>query len=336
MDFTFNINVTKKDILSQVSDEQIMSFYLKVPIKKGLFCSPLRVDNKPTCSFYRNKNRDLIFKDFATGQHLNIFAVVETMYNCNYNEALKIIANDFNIVPNSISKDRYIAPSLKIKSYSKIQVELKDFDESELKWWYKFGISEKILKHYNVYSCKHVFLNDSLLSVSKPECPIYGYFGGIDNGRELWKCYYPKRKEYRFLGNYPVTYIQGYKQLPDKGKICVITKSMKDVMCFYSLGVPACAPNSETVIPSKELIDDLTSRFENVFAIWDNDLTGVTFLNKIKRMYPQVKCLIIPRKYGAKDFSDLFKKYGREQVKQYIKQYLIWQRDRENQIHLQK
>lgn len=170
-----------------------------------------------------------------------------------------------------------------------------------------------------MYSCKHVFLNDSLLSVSKPECPIYGYFGGINNGRELWKCYYPKRKEYRFLGNYPVTYIQGYKQLPDKGKICVITKSMKDVMCFYSLGVPACAPNSETQFIPENVLIELENRFENIFVLFDLDHTGISFSKKIKRKYPKLIVTLLPRVDGCKDISDYYRKYKRDKTIQMIK-----------------
>ena len=65
-DFKFYIEpkITKDFLLSYNSEETYMSFYLGIPIKKGLFCSPLRKHNTPTCSFYRNKQGDLIFKDF--------------------------------------------------------------------------------------------------------------------------------------------------------------------------------------------------------------------------------------------------------------------------------
>ena len=106
MDFTFKQNLNKDLILSNISEEQIMEFYLKVPVKKGLFCSSLREDNRPTCSFYRNKGGYLIFKDFATGQHLNCFGVVETLFGVNYYKALEIIANDFGIQHSDIPKNK--------------------------------------------------------------------------------------------------------------------------------------------------------------------------------------------------------------------------------------
>lgn len=296
-----------------------------------MFCSPLRRDKHKTCSVFRSNSGTLLFKDFATGQAINCFEVVKSLYNCDYFTALKIIANDFGLIKDkTIKKNKglLISKDIKVqdKEMSKIQVEIQDFTELELKWWGKYGITLDILKKYNVYSCKSVFLNGNLYAQSSQNCPIFGYYGGKikENGEkiELWRCYFPKLKEKRFLSNWPSNKIQGFSQLPAKGNICVITKSLKDVACLDSFNIPACAPNSECIIPSKELVDNLTRRFKHVFCLWDCDLTGITFLNKIKREYPQLKCLIIPRRLKAKDFSDLREKYGYKKTKQFILEYL--------------
>lgn len=327
MNLSFEPKLTKELILSKFSEEQLMEYYLNIPVKKGLFRSPLREDKRPTCSFFRNNKGTLMFKDFATGQCLDVFSIVQQTFRCNYFEALRIIANDFGIIqsktlqknPGKINENPI---KIEDKEISKIQVEIQDFTELELKWWAKYGITPEILKKFNVYSCKHVFLNGNLLAKSQQHCPIFGYYGKKYHGIELWKIYFPKRTNYRFIGNYPCKKLQGYDNLPKSGKICVITKSQKDVMALYAYGIPACAPNSETIIPSEFIINDLTSRFEHVFALWDNDRTGVTFLNKIKKKYPQIKCLIIPRNLEAKDFSDLRAKYGYKKTKEFIIQYL--------------
>ena len=335
MIFEFQPKITKELILSRFSEEQIMEFYLHIPIKKGLFRSPLRRDKEPTCSFYRNNSGNLIFKDFATGQHLNVFGVVQSIFNCDYFEALKIIANDLGIVRNSsitrnTGKINKNPIKIKDKEMSKIQIEVQDFTELELKWWKKYGITLDILKKFDVYSCKHVFLNDQVFAKSQQHCPIFGYYGKKYQGLELWKIYFPKRTSYRFIGNYPAKKLQGYDKLPKTGKICAITKSLKDCMALYAYGIPACAPNSETVIPSEAVVNDLLSRFEYVFCLWDNDYTGVSFLNKIKRKYPQLECLIIPRSLGAKDFSDLRALYGYKKTKQLIYDYLKYYAEKAN------
>ena len=327
MNLSFEPKLSKELILSRFSEEQLMEYYLRIPVKKGLFRSPLREDKRPTCSFFRNNKGTLMFKDFATGQCLDVFSIVQQIFRCNYFEALRIIANDFGIIqsktlqknPGKINENPI---KIEDKEISKIQVEIQDFTELELKWWAKYGITPEILKKFNVYSCKHVFLNGNLLAKSQQHCPIFGYYGKKYHGLELWKIYFPKRTNYRFIGNYPCKKLQGYDNLPKSGKICVITKSQKDVMALYAYGIPACAPNSETVIPSEFIINDLTSRFEHVFALWDNDITGVTFLNKIKKKYPQIKCLIIPRNLEAKDFFYFFAKYGYKKTKEFIIQYL--------------
>ena len=341
MNFQFQQKLNKDLILSKYSEEQIMEYYLNVPVKKGLFRSPIRSDKNPTCSFYRNKSGDLIFKDFATGQHLNIFGIVQEIHHCDYHKALRIIANDLGIIknksiPKNIGKINLNAVKFKDRETSKIQVQIQDFTEQDLKWWGKYGITKGILNHFNVFSCKHVFLNGNLFASYQQHCPIYGYYGGkIQENKEkieLWKCYFPKRKEYRFIGNYPAKKLQGYDKLPKKGKICVLTKAQKDVMALYAYGIPACAPNSETVIPSKTIIDDLINRFEYVFALWDNDNTGVTFLNKMKRQFPQLHCLIIPKHYEAKDFSDLRAKYGEQETKKFIIKYLKYFKQKNEKV----
>lgn len=337
MDFQFQPKLTKELILSRFSEEQIMEYYLHIPIKKGLFRSPLRRDKEPTCSFYRSGREDLIFKDFATGQHLNAFGVVQSLFNCDYFEALKIIANDFGII-----RDKSIARNpgkinsnpvqIKDREMSKIQIEVQDFSELELKWWGKYGIDLSILKKFDVYSCKHLFLNGQLFAKSQQHCPIFGYYGKKYQGLELWRCYFPKRTSFRFITNWPSKKIQGYDQLPKQGKLLVITKSMKDVMCLYSCGITACAPNSETQFVSDSVLEDLKKRFKHIVVLFDNDETGISFMNKIKKKHPDLIYTWIPRHYNAKDISDFYKEYGRKETLNIIKEFVLWLKNRENSI----
>lgn len=321
--------LTKDLILSKLSEEQIFSFYIGSEIKsKKLFRSKLRNDKNPTCSMYRNKSNTLIYKDFATNQHLNCFSYVMELFKCNYYEALKIIANDFNIITDSSvikNKGKIIPKDFRIeeKEFSKIQVEIQDFTDLELKWWNRYGITLDILKKFNVYSCKHVFLNEQIIAKSQQHCPIFGYYGKKYHGEELWRIYFPKRKESRFMGNWPSKKIQGFEYLPKSSKLLVITKSLKDVMCLYSLGITAIAPNSETQFISKNVLNDLKKRFKYIVVLFDNDLTGVSFMNKQKKKYPELIYTCIPRKYNAKDISDFYKKYNKKNTQELIKNFLL-------------
>ena len=329
MDFSFKPKISKELILSRFSEEQLMEYYLHLPVRRGLFRSPLRRDKQPTCSFYRNNSGTLIFKDFATGQHLNVFGVVQEIFKCNYHEALRIIANDMGIVrdrelrrnPGKINEN---PTKITDKEMSKIQVEVQDFTDLELKWWGKYGITLNILKKFNVYSCKHVFLNGNLLAKSQQHCPIFGYYGKKYQGIELWRCYFPKRTSFRFITNWPSKKIQGYDQLPKEGKLLVITKSMKDCMTLYSCGISAIAPNSENLFVSDNMLNELKSRFKYIVVFYDNDRPGLHNMARIRREHPELVYISIPKQYGSKDISDFYKDHGRKETLNLIKKFVLW------------
>lgn len=333
MNFQFEPKLTKDLILFRFSEEQIMEYYLHIPIKRGLFRSPLRRDKEPTCSFYRNSSGTLIFKDFATGQHLNVFGVVQEIFKCDYFESLRIIANDFGIVknrdlPRNPGKINENPIKIEDKETSKIQIEVQDFTDLELKWWGKYGITKEILSKFNVYSCKHVFLNDQLFAKSQQHCPIFGYYGNKYQGLELWRCYFPKRKSFRFITNWPSKKIQGFDQLPKSGKLLVITKSMKDVMCLHSCGITACAPNSENLFVSDSVLEDLKNRFKYIVVFYDNDRPGLYNMTKIRKEHPELIYTYIPKHFGSKDISDFYADHGRKETLNLIKEFIIWLKNR--------
>ena len=101
MKFKLVTTITKEYLLSKNSQETYLTYYLGLPVKKGLFRSPLRQDEKPTCAFYMNKRGDIIFKDFNGSFSGNFISVVMYKYGCNYYKALRIIANDFGYIQDS-------------------------------------------------------------------------------------------------------------------------------------------------------------------------------------------------------------------------------------------
>ena len=330
MNFNFYIEpeITKDFLLSYNQEEVYMTYYLGITVKKGLFCSPLRRDNTPTCSFYRNKAGELIFKDFNGSFYGNFIDVVMYKYSLTYHEALRTIANDFGLIktPGYVKHKGIIRqnlPKFEDPGVANIQVEIKDFSEKELEWWNSYGITEKILKKYHVYSCKTIFLNGNYFKASSDKNPAYGYYGGKEDGFELWRIYFPKQDSYRFLTNWKAKQIQGFKQLPKDGNLLVITKSMKDVMCLNSLGIKAIAPNSENLFISDDLLEKLKVRFKYIAVFYDNDLPGISNMQKIKKEHPELVYTWIPRHYEAKDISDFRKKYGEKKTKKFIRDLII-------------
>lgn len=324
MDFSFEPKVTREFLLSENNEETYMSYYLGIPVDKGLYVSPLRSDHHKTCGFFRGKSGRLYFKDFATGECFAFENVVMKKFNCNYHEALRIIAKDFGFIKGEspISKPVVKQAEFKGDKQTFIQIEAQEFSEEELKWWNQYGITKSILNKYRIFSCRTVFLNGSIVSQSTPKCPSYGYYFGKKEHVEQWKIYYPKRSDYRFIGNISTKTIQGYRQLPKNGKLLVITKSLKDCACLYSMGIPACAPQSETQFISNTILEDLRQRFDKIVLLFDLDETGIKFSKKIKKEYPFIKVTLLPRTKRCKDISDYYKKYGREETLNMIKQKL--------------
>ena len=325
LDFTFEPKITKSYLLSQYSEETYMEYYLGIKVAKGLFCSPLRKDNTPTCSFYRNKSGELIFKDFSGSFYGNFISVVMEKYHVPYFKALKIIAEDFNLSKKHV--DKIVQPIKQSTTIFKddgpadIRVEVKDFTREELDWWASYGITLDILKKFNVFSCKNIFLNGELFKTLYKDNFMFGYYGGKKDGLELWRIYFPKQHNYRFLTNWPAKKIQGLKQLKKSGDLCIITKSMKDCMTLYSLGFNAIAPNSENLFISDAVLNKLKSTFKYIIVVYDNDIPGIQNMRKIKKKHKDLYYFYIPRHYKAKDISDFYKKYGRKVTLEFVNKY---------------
>lgn len=313
--------VTKEILLDKHTEEEYMSFYLGIVPDKDMHLNPLRADKHPTASFYRSKKGELIFKDWKTSFHANFIDVVMSKFQCGYGRAITIIANDFGIAEKPyIQKNtravEWTGEIVKDTDGATIQAELQPFTEDQLKWWNSFGITTAELKRYSVHSVKHVFLNGALRYSSTSSNPIYGYYFGREEGRELWKMYFPLKTKYRFLLN--TNKLQGAKQLPKEGDFVVVTKSMKDVMLLNRMGVAAVAPQAESVIITMRQYLALKKRFKRVIFNGDWDGAGIRFMQESRRRFEGIALSFKDKGKYAKDISDYTKKVGFNKAKAYV------------------
>ena len=70
-----------------------------------------------------------------------------------------------------------------------------------------------------------------------------------------------------------------------KSDYLVITKSLKDVMVLYEYGIPAIAPNSETIFVTEAQYQKLKNRFKRIYLFYDSDYAGITSMNQIRKKY---------------------------------------------------
>lgn len=324
MRFEASMPLSKKYVLQRVTEQEIFEKYLQVEVQtEHKFRNPLRSDKHPTCTFsYRGGK--LRFRDWSWNRSMDCFDLVGHLYNTNYEGALEQIAADFNLSDVTPRKKAINEMALQKQRQEKatsgpqteVLVHICDWKAQEREYLKSHGITGQQVGKYNCLPIDKVWVNGKDVWLYSEEDPALGYyFGTAENGLQRWKIYFYKRSERRFLCNTSI--VQGLSQLPDQGETCVITKSLKDVMTLDSFDIPAVAPQAESICPKPEVIDELQSRFEQVLTLYDFDYAGVSTANEIRRRYG-IPALFLTngrlntRDYGAKDFSDYVRDFGRQ------------------------
>lgn len=273
-------SLDKTLILSRVRQEDIFETY-GVPITDKLILSPFRKDTKPSCKFYTNKGK-LVLYDHGLKTFMDCFDIVKNRHNCDYNMALKIIAKDFEIDydgKTDIGERKPIIISQVDKS-SLVSGEEKDFYVRERPfnkvdkdfWNFKYSVTSKTLNKFKVFPIQFLKINDRLAYTYTPENPGYAYY----LGDKKYKVYFPYGSP-KFLQN-TNSKVMGYRQLPETGELLIITKSMKDIMCLSELGYTAISMLSETSKFPQKLVEILKERFKRIVLFYDNDKTGLEFV----------------------------------------------------------
>ena len=304
--------ITLEYILSKVTEYDIYAHYLG-QFKVGMiYNSPFRKDKNPSFGiFYSKRTKQLLFKDHGTGECGNVIKFVQLYTGkTNYNDILQDIVAKLNITADTkLDSSKQYIPSQE----TVIGVVRQEFTDVDTNYWSQFHISTKTLKKFNVNSIKYYLCNGIVKGIYKPENPMYAY--KVYNN---FKVYRPLGDKYTKWRNNLTEYdVQGYEQLPKKGDICIITKSLKDVMCLYEMGIPAISPSSESTWLPDTVLEDILKRFKRVLICFDRDGPGMRNLRKIS-LKTGLNGLIMHKKFNAKDISDAIKANGFDKVKEYI------------------
>ena len=321
-------DINKRFILGRLSQEEILERYLGVEVTyTERFNSPLRKDDTPTCSFKKFDNGTVWFKDWSGHFQGDCFNVVSFLYTCNFYEACGIIARDFRLIEGNGQGSEFTRkPKEHVENESRevaqIQVQWGNYNQEDHDYWAQYGIMPETLHAYWVGVVKHGWLNGSLVYSKVQDDPCYGYF--FEEG--IYKLYFPNRTKVRFLGNHKG--LQGYAQLPPKGELLVVTKSLKDVMFLYQMGIAAIAPPSESSILTEEQYEELSDRFDNIVSLYDFDLTGIRSANKMRKVYSIAPLFFTngrfgTRDYGGKDATDIAFNLSRSKAETIIEE-LLW------------
>jgi hypothetical protein len=316
-----NINgITIDLILKKISEIDIYSYYITSFRELGrVFKSELRKDNKPSCSI-THYNGSYFYRDFSLGETINCWTYVMKKFNCNFQEALNIIATDFNVVKIRLKNaqgefitQNDVRPILGEKvqqksSNSVIEVFTRSWDIVDWEYFNSYCLDFDILERYEVIPLKFALIGSFRVD-NKKSSPLYAY-----KFKDRYKIYRPNELDFKWFSNTKSCNIQGFKQLPETGGLLIIGKSLKDVMVYYRLGYNAIAPQSESSGIPENIIDELKSRFKKILINFDDDLTGVTFTHKLSEQF-KLDYFFIKE---DKDISDKMKRIGLIETKQYI------------------
>jgi len=312
--------ITEENILSKTTEYDIYSYYIGSKVEIGTkFNSPLRKDDNPSFGlFIANKTGRLLFKDMGTGHTGNCFKFVQLYLSLkNYKEALERVNHDLNIGLLSRSDKGIKVKTTYKPSRTNISIKRKYISKIDIEYWSQFGIEHSTLRKFKVYPIYKFWINDNISKlVYSNSNPMYAY--KIFN---KFKIYRPYDNENKWISNTNRYDIQGLEQLPKKGELLIITKSLKDVMCLYELGYNAIAPQNESSIIPENIISNLKKKFDNIILFYDNDKGGVSGMVKNKNKFG-FRCIFIPITYKIKDISDFIKYNNMSKANKLLKKLL--------------
>lgn len=321
----------KEDILL-LTDKglAVFKYYIPFSFKLGRnFLNPLYKDSKASCNVYFDRRNGMYkMKDFGNDDYSgDCFALVGKLNGLNCKEPkdfvqILAIIRDMHLGLSDKSEMRissttsvpviaevtHVPKRKKARPYTLAQ---KSFTAAELAFWGESGITQEVLKLFQVVSLKKFSSENnegkpfSIVATDKE--PVFGY-----TAKQYVKVYRP-HSEMRFLyaGDFGENYCFGLEQLPAKGDLLFITGGEKDVMSLTVHGFHAICFNSETVTIPVGIIHRLSFRFKHIVLLYDVDKAGLDSSAKQELALKNygVKRLLLPLAGTKveKDISDFFR-----------------------------
>ncbi len=318
--------VSRDNILTKISDDQIFRQYIGEFKLGKTISSPLRRDSTPSFGlFYSSTHQKIMFKDYATGEYGDAFDIVRHIFGISLYQACVKINMDFELgfrCPDAREGKykpviRVAKRNIELPADKQLGVKFRKWKECDrIYWTIKYGLNEKQLKYFNIFPIEKVFLGTSVIWTHTPTNPIYAYIFYKD-GKYTYKCYRPLEpdKRYKWISSTNRTILQGWDQLPATGDTLILTKSLKDVAVYRTLGIYAIACQNELGMVKDTVVDELRSRFKRIALNNDFDYAGVTGTNLMRKAYDLPYFFLQnfkTRSNGFKDISDFREWHSKE------------------------
>lgn len=304
-----NTSITLDDILSKVSESNILYHYFNISDIPCVISSPLRVDRNPSFGIYTLDGYKIYWKDLSKNESGGLWDLLGIYWGVSYKEVLKRVWEDLpNITTTYVKSDRMNKPQ-SISSYSEdtdLQCRVREWKKHDIEYWQSFGISLDWLKYADIYPISHkIVIKGSNKFIFAADKYAYAYVERKE-GEVTLKIYQPFNEKFKWSNKHDRSVISLWTKVPEFGDRLIVCSSMKDALCVWAnTGIPCVAIQGEGYNMSDTAISELKRRYKEVYILLDNDKAGLIDGKKLadKTGFTNV---VLPD-YGAKDCSDLFK-----------------------------
>lgn len=305
--------VCKRDVLSKVSESQILAHYFHIYEVPTLINSPLRKDDSASMGIYSPNGKDINYKDFGTGDKGSIFTLLYKIWNLkNYQDVFERILKEVTSDKDALIKTTRIVAQAHYKSHLSLDVKVREWRDYDLEWWGQYGITKNWLQKAEVYPISHIFrTQNNIRNIFNAEKLAYVYVERKE-GKITKKIYQPLSKEHKWSQDNDKSVLGLWTLLPKTGKCVAVCSSVKDALTLLcNCGIPSICMQGEGYELSETVIKELKSRFETVLVMLDNDPPGIADAKKLCEQTGFTN-IELPQFNGGKDIADYRKLYGHE------------------------
>lgn len=327
--------ISTKHIVNSLNDIDVPWIYqhflnLPQPLTGGniKITSPIKdgIDWEPSFLIYKKDGCEYQWHCMSTGTMGDVIDLVRILKSSEAKreltrpEAFRIIKE---VLLSHLSNEKIVyskVPQLINTPGKVIASEMRRWETKDIDFWERFGISKKLLEHYNISPLSNFTMEKTTDGVRKEMVlrnPLsYAY---CTNRGSLAKIYQPNLRGAKFIK--VLDYTQASNQLKFDVPNLLIISSMKDGLAFMSLeidGYEFVAPDSENIFIKKTEIDFYKTKYESIQVLFDIDEPGVNSALKYKEKFGFESIYLDLEK----DIAESVEIYGQELVKLKLLQLL--------------
>lgn len=318
-------NITLPEIVSKISESEILYHYLGIKDIPCVINSPLREDRNPSFGLYSLDGEHIFYRDFSTKDTGGTFTLFSRLWGVNFQEVLNRIYKE--LIQNNYITHTFVSKQTKVRTVSstvndsQLGAKARDWRDYDLEYWSSYGIGLQWLQWAEVYPVSHIIFTKYGRRYTFPAEKLAYAYVEHKEGKTTLKIYQPlvEDRHRKWYNKHDRSVVSLWTKIPEYGDKVVICSSLKDALCLSAnTNIPALAIQGEGYIISETAINELKRRYTKQYVCLDNDSWGLTDAIKLCESTGFTN-LIIPPFEGGKDLSDYYKLFGKEKFIELIK-----------------